>query len=705
MRAFAGICLGLALTACANSGSDDGVDAARLLAADETPGEWLSVGRTYDEQRYSPLDTINRENVGELGLAWFADLDTARGQEATPLMIDGVLYISTAWSMVKAYDARTGQLLWAYDPEVPRERVVMACCDAVNRGVAAWGDKLFVGTLDGRLVALDRATGEEAWSVVTVDQEQSYTITGAPRIIDGRVIIGNGGAEYGVRGYVTAYDADNGEQLWRFYTVPDNPANGDQPDYLQAAAETWHGAWWELGGGGSVWDSMAYDPELNLLYIGVGNGSPWNQAYRSPAPEGEDVNNDNLYLSSIVAIRPDTGEYVWHFQETPGETWDFTATQHMILADLEIEGETRHVLMQAPKNGFFYVIDRETGAFISANNYVPMNWATGVDPETGRPIENPEARYDQTGLPFLSMPGAGGAHNWHPMAYDPNSGLVFIPAAEAAFPYFPEADWLPAVLGFNVGIDMAAGAMPADANARARAMAATRGALVAWDPVAQEERWRVQYQGPWNGGVLATGGGLVFQGSAAGNFAAFSTEDGSELWSMPVQTGVVAAPMTYEIDGEQYVAVLAGWGGVWSMAPGLLASTSGVLPNISRLLVFKIGGTAELPEAVDYPQLPLDPPPQRGTPEQIAEGSYLFGRYCGACHGDAAIAGTIVPDLRRSGTLENAESWASVVMDGALASRGMVSFSPVLTAEQAQAIRHYVIARAHQDRDLDAAGS
>jgi alcohol dehydrogenase (cytochrome c)/quinohemoprotein ethanol dehydrogenase len=333
-----------------------------------------------------------------------------------------------------------------------------------------------------------------------------------------------------------------------------------------------------------------------------------------------------------------------------------------------------------------------------------MNWATGVDPETGRPIENPEARYDRTGQPFISFPGAGGGHNWHPMAYDPNSGLVFIPANEAAFPYFPEANWAASLMGFNVGIDMAAGAMPADAAVRAGAMDTTRGALIAWDPVAQEERWRVQYQGPWNGGVLATGGGLVFQGSAAANFAAFSTEDGSQLWSMPVQTGVVAAPMTYELDGEQYVAVLAGWGGVWSMAPGLLASTSGVIPNVSRLLVFKLGGTAELPETLPYEQLPLDPPTQRGTPEQIAQGNYLYGRYCGACHGDAAISGVIVPDLRRSGALENADTWNSVVIDGALASRGMVSFSRVLSPEQAQAIRHYIIARAHEDRDLEAAG-
>jgi PQQ-dependent dehydrogenase (methanol/ethanol family) len=346
-----------------------GITAQRVMADDGA--NWLSYGRTYDEQRFSPLNQITQANVGELGLAWYADMDTARGQEATPLVIDGKIYFSTAWSKAKAYDAVSGKLLWEYDPKVPGETAVKACCDVVNRGMAAWDDKLYMGTLDGRLVALDRATGKEVWSVVTVDQTKPYTITGAPRAINGLILIGNGGAEMGVRGYVTAYDAQTGKQVWRFYTVPDKPGNNDE-EYLKKAEATWKGEWWKLGGGGTVWDAMAYDPELDLLYIGVGNGSPWNQAYRSPG------GGDNLYLSSIVAIRAKTGEYVWHYQQTPGETWDFTATQHIMLADMEIDGKTRKVLMQAPKNGFFYVLDRTNGQFISGNAYAPVNWAKGL---------------------------------------------------------------------------------------------------------------------------------------------------------------------------------------------------------------------------------------------------------------------------------------------------------------------------------------
>ena len=700
-RLIAAIAAALILAGCQQSASQDNpgetkgaVNRERIIAAGTDGANWLTTGRTYDEQRHSPLNAINRENVGQLGLAWFADLDTSRGQEATPIVIDGNLYTSTAWSMVKAYDGRTGRLLWSYDPQVPRERLQRICCDAVNRGVAAWGDTLFVGTLDGRLIALDRNTGNVLWSVVTVNQSQSYSITGAPRVIDGRVIIGNGGAEFGVRGYVTAYDARDGRQLWRFFTVPGNPANGFEGEHLRRAAETWHGEWWRLGGGGTVWDSMAYDPELNLLYLGVGNGSPWNQQYRS---EGQ---GDNLFLSSIVAIRPDTGEYVWHYQTTPGETWDFTATQHIILADLNIEGQVRKVLMQAPKNGFFYVLDRTNGRLISARNFVQMNWATGVDMRTGRPIENPEARFYRTGRPFISVPGAVGAHSWHPMSFDPATGLVFIPAQDAGFPYMHDPNWRPAEQGFNIGLDMGAMAMPAVAEARAAARAGTRGALIAWDPVQQRERWRVQYRGPWNGGLLSTAGGLVFQGSAAGDFAAFDTSNGRKLWTFPAQTGVVAAPVTYTIDGEQYVAVMAGWGGVWAVAPGILTDISGPVRNVSRLLVFKLGGTARLPAAAPFTSRPLDPPADRGSPQVVAQGGALYGRFCGVCHGDAAVSGALNPDLRYSAALENPDAWRTIVIDGALRENGMVSWRQVMNPEQSDSIRQYVIHRAHEDRTL-----
>jgi quinohemoprotein ethanol dehydrogenase len=685
----------LAAVDAASRPASAGVTAQRIVAAASDPNQWLTTGRGYDEQRFSPLAQINTANAAKLGLAWYSDLDTARGQEATPLMVDGKLFVSTAWSMVKAFDARTGKLLWSYDPKVPRETLVKACCDAVNRGVAAWGNKIYVGTLDGRLVALDAATGKPAWSVVTVDQSKAYTITGAPRIIKGRVIIGNGGAEYGVRGYVTAYDAESGKQLWRFYTVPGDPAKGPEPAYLQEAAKTWTGEYWKLGGGGTVWDSMAYDPDLDLLYIGVGNGSPWNQKIRSPG------GGDNLYLSSVVALKPETGTYAWHFQETPAESWDFTASQHIVLANLTIDGKPRKVLMHAPKNGFFYVIDRTNGQFISAKNYAPVTWARGIDPKTGRPDVNPDSRYALTGKPVVQMPGPSGAHSWHPMAFDPKQGLVFIPAQIAAFPYIPAENWKASSIGFNVGVDMGAAAMPADPKVRADAEKATRGELIAWDPIKQQARWKVDYPSANNGGVLATAGGLVLQGDSKGHFNVYAAADGKKLWSMPVQTGVMAAPITYAIGGQQYVAVMAGSGGVFSLAPGVV---NGQIRNISRLLVFKLGGTAKLPAAPKADQIPLDPPPVTGTAEQIALGADRYGRYCGVCHGDAAVAGPIVPDLRHSPVLNDPAVWQSITQEGALKENGMVSFAKVMTPAETDAIRHYVIKRANEDKALVAKG-
>ena len=676
----------------ANVDGDGAVNAKRLIAAAGDTENWMSYGRTYDEQRFSPLDTVNTGNVKDLGLAWSADLDTARGQEATPIVIDGKIYITTAWSKVKSYDAVTGKLLWDYDPKVPGETGVNACCDVVNRGVAAWGDRLFLGTLDGRLIALDRETGKVEWSTVTVDQSKPYTITGAPRVIDGMVIIGNGGAEMGVRGYVAAYSADSGKELWRFYTVPDAAGKNEDAPYLKTAEATWKGDWSKQGGGGTVWDAMAYDPELGLLYIGVGNGSPWNQAYRSPG------GGDNLYLSSIVAIKAKTGEYAWHYQTTPGETWDYTATQHIMLADLTIGGKVRKVLMQAPKNGFFYVIDRVTGQFLSANNFVPVNWATGIDPKTGRPIENPDARIDKTGKPFLVTPGPLGAHNWHPMAFDPKQGLVFIPSNETSFGYIPDPTWKKANQGFNVGFDMAAGAMPADKAIRAKYAGITRGALIAWDPVAQKERWRVQYKGPWNGGMLATGGGLVFQGNATGEFAAYNTANGQKLWSFAAQTGVVAPASTFTVKGEQYVAVLAGWGGAFPITAGILDAKSGPVRNISRLLVFKLGGKGTLPPAPSLAQSPLDPPPFTAKPEIAAAGGALYGRYCGVCHGDAAAGSTVLPDLRRSGALGDPKTWQTIVHDGVLKDNGMVGWGGQMSAAQVESIRQYVIKRANEDK-------
>jgi alcohol dehydrogenase (cytochrome c)/quinohemoprotein ethanol dehydrogenase len=356
--------------------------------------------------------------------------------------------------------------------------------------------------------------------------------------------------------------------------------------------------------------------------------------------------------------------------------------------------------MQASKNGFFYVLDRASGQLISAASYVPVTWAKGIDLKSGRPIENPDARVDQTGKPFLLVPGPGGAHSWQPTAYDPKSGLVYIPALEAGFPYIPAANWKAAAQGFNTGIDFAAAAMPADPKVRAGALAATKGALIAWDPVAQQARWRVPFKGPWNGGVLATGGGLVFQGNSAAEFVAYDAVSGAKLWSRSVQTGITAAPVTFAVKGEQYVVVLAGWGGIWALAPGILSEVGGPVRNVSRLLAFRLGGGAHLPPVAPVPVRALAPPASSGTPEQLAEGAQQYARFCGGCHGDAAFGSTVLPDLRRSALLTDAKAWATVVHDGALRGQGMVSFANVLTPAQVEAIRLYVIKRANEDKAL-----
>jgi quinohemoprotein ethanol dehydrogenase len=663
------------------------VNATRLTAADKDRDNWLTHGRTYDEQRFSPLDQISEKNVPSLGLAWALDLDTDRGQEATPLVVDGVMYSTSAWSKVQAIDAASGRLLWQYDPQVPGPTAAKACCDVVNRGVAFWQGRAYVGTLDGRLVAIDARTGKEAWSVVTVDQTKKYTITGAPRIVKGKVLIGNGGAEFGVRGYISAFDADTGKLAWRFYTVPGDPSHPFEAPILKEAASTWKGEWWKLGGGGTVWDSMAYDPDLDLLYIGVGNGSPWNQRVRSPG------GGDNLFLSSIVALRPDTGEYVWHYQTTPGESWDYTATQHIVLADLAIDGQPRKVLMQAPKNGFFYVLDRATGKLLSAQPFTTVNWASGVDPKTGRPTINPDAQYGQTGKPWFAMPGPLGAHNWQPMSFSPVTRLVYIPAQDIPFAYADDKNFAPNPMAFNLGIDPSAASMPTDPKVRAQVLASVRGYLKAWDPATQKEVWRAEQPGAWNGGVLSTGGGLVFQGNAAGFFKAYSADKGATLWSFPTQTGVIAAPMAYAVGGQQYVAIVVGWGGVYPLAAGEIANKGSLAVNHSRVLAFRLGGTATLPPAPAM-QPPGAPPPRFGK-ATVPTGKLLYQGYCSTCHGDAAVGAGVLPDLRWSPLAGIADGWKRVVLEGMKQGSGMVSFAQVLTPELAEMIRAFVVSRAN----------
>ena len=619
------------------------VDDAALASPEARRGDWLSYGRDYYEQRFSTLDQITDANVGQLGLAWQFETATDRGLEATPLVIDGVMYTTGSWSVTYAIDARTGKQLWKYDPEVHRKYDNLACCDVVNRGAAYYKGKVYVGVLDGRLVALDAGSGKVSWTATTVDQNQPYTVTGAPRIAKGKVIIGNGGAEYGVRGYVSAYDAETGKLAWRFYTVPGDPSKPQENKALEKALATWKGdAWVKYGGGGTVWDSIVYDPELNLLYVGTGNGSPWNRELRSPG------GGDNLYLCSILAINPDNGELIWYYQTTPADTWDFTSVQPMMLADLNWGGRPRKVIMQAPKNGFFYVLDRATGELLAADPYVEVNWASHVDLKTGRPVEIPGADYKDKGT--YIRPGPLGGHNWQAMSYSPRTGLVYIPAQDNGRYYeqpkevtFVPNEWNLAVAPIGRNLD--------------RFEIPYKGRLLAWDPIARKPRWTVEYGNYWNGGTLATAGNLVFHGTASGDFHAFRATDGQKLWSSWAGTGIVAPPISYMIDGRQYVSVMAGWGGAF-VRKGR---------NYGRLLTFAIGGTAALPSR-PRPRT-VTAIAHTGTPQQIAAGAKIFTTYCVRCHGEA----TVLPDLRRStpGTYAALEK----ILDGSLAERGMPRFA------------------------------
>ena len=670
------------------------VDTQRILAARDNPEEWLTYGGTYEEERHSLLTQVNRDTVKDLGVAWTYELSTARGVEATPIVVDGVMYVTSAWSVVHALDARTGTEKWVYDPAVDRAVGVKACCDVVNRGVAVYDGRVYVGVIDGRLEALDAATGEVAWSTVTVDQSKPYTITGAPRVFNGKVLIGNGGAELGVRGYLSAYNAATGELAWRFYTVPNPEKLPDEtasdPALATVANRTWgdEGAWVTDGGGGTVWDSIVYDPVNDQVIFGVGNGSPWNRKLRDP--DG----GDNLFLSSIVAVDAETGAYRWHFQTTPGDNWDYTATQTIIVGELPlgVGEEPRRVVMQAPKNGFFYVLDAKDGEFLSAKAFVPMTWATGVD-EFGRPIEVPEARYGSKAV-FVN-PGPLGAHNWHPMAFNPQLGLAYIPAQEIPrnYAYDPRVETDP--ISWNTGVDFAVEVPVEPPPGTMQALRATlKGRLIAWDPVAQEPRWTVEHDNAWNGGVLSTAGGLVFQGQLSGEFVAYDAATGDALWSESVKSGAASGPGTYAIDGEQYVTITTGWGSAYALAAGF-AYDAQVPPMLGKVVTFKLGASGEIP---DPQMMVVEQTPKAeafGEPELLNSGMVHFQRNCAVCHGELAISSGVLPDLRWSEVSASKEAWKSIVLDGSLASRGMVSFAEQLEPDKAEAIRAYVVKQAH----------
>lgn len=677
------------------------IDDARINNAASEPGNWLAHGRTYEELRFSPLTQINRENVAELGLAWYRDMGTNRAQEATPIVVDGIMFFTSAWSRVFAMKATTGEIVWTYDPKVPGEVGRRACCDVVNRGVAVYKGRVYVGSLDGRLIALDAATGSLVWEVNTIiDPERFYTITGAPRAAGGKVFIGNGGAEFGVRGYVTAYDAETGDQIWRFYTVPGDPSLPFEHPEMEMAAKTWKGGeWWEIGGGGTVWNSIVYDPDFNQVYLGVGNGSPWTRVIRSPG------GGDNLFLSSIVALDADTGSMNWYYQTTPGDNWDYTAVQDMALAEMEVDGKMRKVLLQAPKNGFFYVIDRSDGELLRAHPFATVTWATHVDMETGRPVENPEMDYLEKEKWVL--PGPLGAHNWQAMSVDVEAGLVYLPVQDNPFIYGMAEEWKKTGLykrnpgSMNLGI--AFGTLVQIFVNNISTQPTPKGYLKAFDPLTGEERWVVEIPHYWNGGVLGTAGGLVFQGDALGILSAYDKETGEALWQFNTYTSMLAPPITFQIDGVQYVSILTGTGGgdLFSGAPldPVPNPASLTYGNYGRMLVFKLGGTETLPA----PTIVDDTIPEQVladvSDEEVARGEVLFNTYCVLCHGLVVRSGGSIKDLRRMSDEVHA-SFAQIVLEGTLSANGMAAFDDSLTIEDVERIHHYVRARAHEDREL-----
>jgi quinohemoprotein ethanol dehydrogenase len=645
------------------------IDAQRLLNADAERGNWMSYGRTYDEKRFSPLDQINDSNIAQLGLQWFVDLPTNQNVETTPLIIDGVMYLTLPWSKVMALDAKTGAQLWLHDPQVPGDWNINVCCGLDNRGAAAWNGKIIFGTLDGRLIALDAESGEQVWSTQATP-EGRYSITGAPRVAEGKVFIGSAGGEFDVRGHIDAYDAETGAFLWRFWTVPGDPALGFEDEIQEMAAATWiEPGWWEKGPGGTVWDAITYDPETGLVIFGTGNGAPWD------AVERDRGQGDNLFISSIVAVHADTGKYAWHYQETPWETWDYDTGQQLMLLDIPVNGQMRHVVTQASKNGFFYILDARTGELLSGEPYTDVNWATGINMEDGRPFVVPEARYNVTGKAFDIMPGPAGGHAWQPMSYSPNTGLVYIPATTHR-----------SLVG---SIDARAEHLQEFPDT----VQSFTGRLVAWDPVAQKEVWRSEeFINPRGGvqvvgGTLATAGNLVFNGNLPKQeFAAFRATDGAKLWSFDTKTAVFTGAVSYEIDGEQYVAIAVGGpvqGGYYA-------------PNGARMLVFKLGGNVVLPDLPQFTERPIAPPAQFANAATITQGQAVFEERCQLCHGRGGAARSTFPDLRSAPALHDQNLFDSIVLGGILSANGMASFRDYVDNEDTVALRAYIISLAEQ---------
>jgi quinohemoprotein ethanol dehydrogenase len=642
----------------------------------QNAGEWPSYGRDYSEQRYAPLKQINVDTVSRLGLDWYADLAERGGSyETTPVVVDGRIFVTSPWSKVYAFDAKTGKRLWKYDPHVPGEYAVKLCCGIVNRGVAVWKGKVIWATLDGRLIAADAATGEKVWEIQATDPKKWLSITGAPRIADGRIFIGEAGSEFEERGYLACYSADTGQELWRWWSVPGDPAKGFEQPELAKAAKTWNGEWWKFGGGGTPWDGITYDPVTGFVYIGTGNGAPWPSEVRSPG------GGANLFTASVVAIDAKTGKYQWHYQESPAENFDYDSTAQLTTADLVLNGKKTHVVMHAPKNGIFYVLDAKTGKFLSGHPFVPaVNWMLGFEKD-GTPIPNPDANYGKTGKGWYLL--GFQSHVWNPMSYNPDTGYVYIPTSNRTFGYVAEA-------GAKMGNQMLSINITKKPQVPMPKIDGPASYLTAWDPVKQKVAW-TQPEGTGRAGTMTTAGNLVFQGTGTHNFTAFRADTGQNVWSVDVQAGITGGPASYEIDGVQYVAVVAagqsgfGGGGYWA-------------PNYARLLVFKLDGKTALPAVTPFTPPPLNPPPEFGTAAQLENGEHQYLGHCAGCHGNNAPNGRAVsslfPDLRYAGPLWNADAFKAIVIDGAFKENGMVSFAKVITPQDADDIRAYMVHQA-----------
>lgn len=624
---------------------------------------WPSGGRDHNEQNFSPLLQINENTVGQLGLAWSLELDGEHSLEATPLAIDGVLYFSGQAATVYAVDALKGTVLWKFDPgSGQKDPTRLRFALPVNRGVSYANGKIFVGTIDGHLIALDAKTGAVKWDTLTIDKSSKRTITGAPRTYGNKVLIGNGGGDYGERGYISAYDTETGKQLWRFYVSPGSPSENAGDPTMEMAAKTWTGEFWKTGTGGTVWNAFTYDPELDRVYIGTGNSGPYDPAIRSPG------GGDNLFLVSIVAVDAKTGKYIWHYQMNPREAWDYKAVTNIQLADLVIDGKPRKVLMQAPTNGFFYVIDRQSGKLVSAEKIGKVTWAERIDLVTGRPVEAPNIRYESGSVTVF--PGPWGAHNWQPMSFSPSTGLVYIPYMQVGTRFFKDKD-------SPLGGLMIEPVIEEEGDGK--------GKLLAWDPVAQKARWSVDYDSMWNGGMLSTAGNLVFQGIDDGTFNAFNATTGKKLWTFDAKLGIIAAPITYSVKGAQYVSLLVGFGGATQMQNAFMKGGWKYNAQPRRLLTFKLGGTAKLPATAprDFTISPLDDPKLVIDKAAAKRGAGLFlARTCVSCHGiDLKSMGSPAPDLRESGVALDRDAFAEFVRSGAMAAYGMPAFPDLSDAE------------------------